>query len=758
MPPISPSCCRRHSGVALALPLLLLLRAALGAADAPVPAASAVLPAGPALYLDVHAPLEARVADLVSRMTLEEKAEALNHVGPTLTRFNLRADQWNQCLNGVQWKNRPTTLFPACIAMSATWNTPLVKEIATALSDEARAIYNGWHLDPNAAGEHKGLIYRDPVINIGRNPYWGRNHEAWGEDPFLTGRMAVAYVQGLQGDDPAHLKIAATLKHYAVNNVETNRKNLNAVVPERMMHEYWLPHFQEAIIEGHAQSVMASYNALNGVHNNLNHWLLTDILKTAWHHDGFVVSDLGGVGTVVADRATGLTVTDAVAQSVMAGVDFSDKEYQDNIPLAVQAGTLTLARLDDAVTRVLRVRMRLGEFDPFASGPYSQIPVSVIDSAEHRALALKTSQQSIVLLQNRGSLLPLDKSKLKRIAVLGPLASTILTNNYNGTYSSAITPLQGLRDRAGAGVEIVTAAGAAVGGGRGGTRGGGGAAAGDLPAAIALARDADVALVFIGTDRTIEQEGRDRTTLGLTGSQEALVEAVVAANPRTIVVELSAGPLTVPWIKDHVPALLQAWWPGEEGGHAIADVLFGDVNPAGRLPHTVYASEAQVPPLTEYDITKGFTYLYVNGAPLFPFGHGLSYTTFGYGALKLSRPKSPDMAQTPGVYALKADASVNVSVEVTNTGQVAGDEVVQLYVHQLKSSVKVPEKELRGFERVSLQPGEKRTVTFTLPAGKLALWNEATHAFVVEPGMFDVMVGASSGDIRLRQTLAVTAN
>ena len=737
MPQIYPSCCRRHPGVALALPLLLLLRAALGAADAPAPSTPVAPPPGPALYLDVRAPLDARVADLVSRMTLEEKAEALNHVGPTLTRFNLRADQWNQCLNGVQW-NRPTTLFPTCVGLAATWNTPLVKEVATVLSDEARAIYNGWHFDPNAPGDHKGLIYRAPVINIERNPYWGRNHEAWGEDPFLTGRMAVAYVQGLQGDDPLHLKLAATLKHYAVNNVETNRKNLNAVVSERMLHEYWLPHFRDAIVEGHAESVMASYNAINGTHNNINQWLLTDVLKNEWHHDGFVVSDLGGVGSVVADRAARLNVVDAVAQSLMAGCDFSDKEFQANIPAAVQTGKLTLARLDDAVTRVLRVRMKLGEFDPFASGPYSGISPAVVDSADHRAVALRAAQQSVVLLQNRGGLLPLDKTKLKRIAVLGPLADIIETNNYHGKYSVAVSPLQGLRDRAAPGTEVVSAAGGTVGGAAG--------PAADLPAAVALARDADVAVVFVGTDRTVEQEGRDRRTLGLTGSQEALVRAVVAANPHTIVVELSAGPLTVPWLKDNVPAMLQAWWPGEEGGHAIADVLFGAVNPAGRLPHTVYASEAQVPPVSEYDITKGFTYMYVQGAPLFPFGHGLSYTTFQYGALKLSADR------------IKAGGLVNVSVDVTNTGKVAGDEVVQLYVHQEKSSVPRPAEELRGFQRVSLQPGETRTVTLALPGEKLAFWDEQTHAFVVEPGAFDVMVGASSGDIRLRQTLAVTAN
>jgi beta-glucosidase len=252
----------------------------------------------PALYLAVNQPVDARVADLISRLTLEEKATLLNHRGPTVARFNIRSDQWNQCLNGVQW-DRPTTLFPICLAMAATWDTNLVHETANVLSDEARAIYNGWHLDPNAPGQHKGLIYRAPVINIERNPFWGRNHESWGEDPFLTGRMAVNYVEGLQGDDPHYLKIAATLKHFAVNNVETDRQKLNANVSERMLHEYWLPHWRDAVVEGRAQSVMASYNAINGTPNNINHWLLTDILKNDWGFQGAVVSDLGGVRTMV---------------------------------------------------------------------------------------------------------------------------------------------------------------------------------------------------------------------------------------------------------------------------------------------------------------------------------------------------------------------------------------------------------------------------------------------------------------------------
>ncbi len=828
------------------------------------------------LFRDVSQPMERRLDDLIGRLTLDEKAILLNHRGPTVERFGIRADQWNQCLNGVKW-DRPTTLFPICIAMAATWDVDLVHEIAATLSDEARAIYNGWHLDPNAPGEHKGLIYRAPVINIGRNPYWGRNHEAWGEDPFLVGRMAVAYVKGLQGDDPRHLKIAATLKHYAVNNVETDRQKLNAVVSERMLHEYWLPHFRDAVVEGRAQSLMASYNALNATPNNINRWLLTDLLKKEWRHEGFVVSDLGGVRTMVSGHAAGtMTYVDAVAQSVMAGCDFSDKEYQENIPVAVREGKLAIERLDDAVRRVLRTRMKLGEFDPFESVSYSKISPTVIGSEPHRAVALKAAQKSIVLLKNDG-LLPLDRTKLKRLAVIGPLADTIVLNNYSGKPGRTVTALQGIRDRVGPGTEVLTARGCEITGTtkdktvetkvdrEAGFSGGAGVKFGStavnefieftvnpgnfgdyevmlvykgaptrgtvllshegepvggpidqysaamtygqtarlgtvklrngpqvlrftvvgrnpastgfsgsfdqlvlkgrtdqsfeaeslkrttgeidtsnpIPDAIALGRMCDAVIVCVGTDRRIEHEGRDRKTLALTGRQEELIHALLAVNPRTIVVQMSAGPLAVPALQAKAPAMLQAWWGGEEGGHALADVLFGDANPAGRLPHTVYAADTQVPPLTEYDISKGFTYMYVKGAPLYAFGHGLSYTTFAYSGLKLSRTR------------IKSDGVVDVSVEITNTGRLAGDEVVQLYVHDVAASVVRPEKELRGFRRISLKPAEKRAVTFSLPAAKLAFWDEKTHAFIVEPGAFEIMVGASSADIRARATLEV---
>jgi beta-glucosidase len=718
-------------GRKLASPLLL----AATLLTAPAHPAPATEPAQPALYLDSAQPADQRAQDLVSRLTLEEKAMLLNHKGGTVARFGIKCDRWNQCLHGVCW-DRPTTLFPVPLALAATWDSNLVHQVATAISDEARAIYNGWHHDPQFPGEHKGLIYRAPVINIERNPYWGRNEEAYGEDPYLTGRLGVAYVKGLQGDDPRYLKLVATLKHYAVNNVEQGRTSLSATVPERMLHEYWLPHFRDCIIEGQAQSVMASYNAINGVPSNINPLLLTDILKHQWGFQGFVVSDLGGVNTMVTGHMKGqMSYEQAVAKSLIAGCDFSDKEFETHLPAAVRQGLLPEARLNDAVFRVLRDRIRLGEFDSQELVPYSSIPTNVICSPEHRALALKAAQESMVLLVNRNHFLPLDKSKLKTIAVIGPQADAFIAGGYSGKPENPVKPLQGIRNRAGRQTQVRYA--------RGCDLSGGAHEEDSIAQAAAVARGADVAIIYVGTNNRIESEGRDRTSLSLPGRQEELVKVVCAVNPKTVVVLMNAGPLTVPWLKENVPAILEAWWTGVEGGDAIADVLFGDVNPAGRLPHTIYASESQVPPQDEYDVTKGFTYMYLKGKPLFPFGHGLSYTQFQYSHLQVS-PK-----------AIPASGKLTVQIEVQNTGQRAGDEVVQLYVHQLASSVKRPGKELRGFERVALRPGQKQTVAFTLAGEKLAFWDLETHGFVVEPGAFEVLVGSSSEDIRAHTAFRV---
>jgi beta-glucosidase len=703
------------------------------------------------LYLDPTQSVEKRTGDLISRLTLEEKATLLNHNGPDVERLGIRSDKWNQCLHGVCW-DRPTTMFPVSIAMAATWDPMRINEVATAISDEARGVYNLWHQQPDIKAQHKGLIYRAPVINISRNPYWGRINECFGEDPFLTGRIGVAYVQGLQGNDPKYLKLVSTLKHYAVNNVEKDRQKLSARVSERMLYEYWLPHFRDCIVEGHAQSVMASYNAINGVPSNINPLLLTDILKRQWGFEGFVVSDLGGVNSMVNGHMQGkMSYEEAVAQSLKAGCDFSDNEYMKYIPAAVRQGLLPEARLNDALYRVLHDRIRLGEFDPPDLVPFSRISPSVIGSAEHRKLALETARESMVLLKNERNFLPLDKNKLKRIAVIGPHAAMFTPGGYSGKADQPVNPLQGLKNRAASGTEILYAKGCDIlPDPRNQTNVTAAAKArieetDSIKAAAETARKADVAILFVGTTERIESEGRDRTSLSLPGRQEELIEAVYAANPKTAMVLLNAGPLTLPWAKSHLRAIVEAWWNGEEGGNAIADVIFGNYNPGGRLPLTVYASESQVPSQDEYDITKGFTYMYLRGEPLFAFGHGLSYTTFRYGGLGLSSRS------------IAPDGQITADIKVANTGKREGDEVVQLYIHEVNPVVKRPVKELRGFRRIHLKPGETQKVTITVPAEKLAFYDENRHGFRVNPGTFQIMIGASSEDIRARARFEVVS-
>ncbi|MDQ2719879.1 MAG: glycoside hydrolase family 3 C-terminal domain-containing protein [Bacteroidota bacterium] len=696
------------------------------------------------LFMNPKEPTEKRVLDLISHLTLEEKAILLNHRGPMIERFKIRSDGWNQSLHGVWW-DRPTTMFPVSIAMAATWDTKLIHKVATAISDEARGIYNGWHQDSSFKGEKKGLIYRAPVINVSRNPYWGRINECYGEDPFLTGRIGVAYVKGLQGDDPKYLKLVSTLKHFAVNNVERNRQALSATVSERMLHEFWLPHFKDCIVEGGAQSIMASYNAINGVPNNINKMLLTDILKNQWGFKGFVVSDLGGVNSMVTGHEKGqMTFEDAVAQSLNAGCDFSDKEFMDYIPAAVKKGLLSEERLNDALYRVLINRFRLGEFDPPSMVPYSKISPDVIGSAEHRELALKTAQESIVLLTNKNQILPLDKNKIKTIAVIGPHADLFTAGGYSGRVTNPVTPMQGIKNRMSPGTKILYVKGCEIIARKDTTETLVANTKEDFQKAANAAKNAEVAILFVGTTLAVEAEGKDRTSLGLPGKQEELIKRVLAANPRTIVVELNAGPLTIPEIKEKAPAIIEAWWAGEEGGNAIADVIFGNVNPGGKLPLTVYASAEQVPSVDEYDVTKGFTYMYINGKPLFAFGHGLSYTNFTYSNFKIASKK------------INTRGEVTINITVQNTGKLKGDEVVQLYVHDVISSVKRPVKELRGFQRISLNPGEKQNLTFTVTADKLAFYDEKAHTFIVEPGMFDIMIGSSSEDIRASGQFEVT--
>jgi beta-glucosidase len=693
-------------------------------------------------YLDPSKPIEQRITDLLGRLTLEEKAAQLNHLNTGIPRLGIPMwGGWNQTLHGV-WSKEPTTLFPTAIAMGATWDPELVHSIADAMSDEARALYNS-----NADGPRSkhGLVYRSPVINISRDPRWGRIQEVFSEDPFLTSRMAVAYVKGLQGDDISHLKLAATVKHFAVNNVETGRQHLSAQVDERNLMEYWLPHWKAAIMEAHAQSVMSSYNAINGTPDAINHYLLTDILRKKWGFDGFVTDDLGAVALLTGsregrDRETGQRATEdpveATAMAIKAGNDSDDTEFEVNIPLAVKRGLLTTKDVDGALRNVLRVGFRLGAFDPKGSSPYSKISMTTVRSPEHLALSLKAAQESITLLSNKRSFLPLKHDSVHSIAVIGPAGDADYeTGNYYGKPARKQGVVEGLRDLLGKKVEVRYEKGAGF------------IDAADpkaIASAVELAKKSDVAILCLGTNLQVEAEGRDRRDLNLPGAQEQLMEAVYAANPQTVLVLMNAGPLAVTWAQDHVPAIVSAWYPGEAGGTAIARALFGDDNPGGHLPYTAYANLDGVPPQNEYDVSKGYTYLYFKGLPLYPFGHGLSYTRFEYSHLVVSDK------------VVGSNGHFEVSFDIANVGDRAGSDVPQFYTHQRASSVVQPIKSLRAFKRVNLQAGEKQNVHFDLPASQLAFYDVHSRDFIVEPGMFDLLIGSSSEDIRLRSTIQIT--
>jgi beta-glucosidase len=693
----------------------------------------------PPLFRDPGQPIEKRIADLIGRLTLDEKAAQLNHLNQGIPRLGIPMwGGWNQTLHGV-WSKQPTTLFPAAIAMGATWDPALVRTITDAMSDEARALYNAHAEGPRSP---HGLVFRSPVINISRDPRWGRIQEVFSEDPLLTGRMAVAYVRGLQGDDVNHLKVASTVKHFAVYNVETGRQHGNAVVDDRNLFEYFLPHWKMAFQEGHAQSVMSSYNAINGVPDAANHRLLTDILRTQWGFDGFVTDDLGAVALLTGARPTapetGQHLSDdpvvSAAAAIKAGNDSDDPEFETNIPLAVKRGLLSTQDVDQALSRVLRVGFRLGAFDP--STPYDRIGMNVVRAPDHLALALRTAQEAITLLSNQRNFLPLKKDAIHSVAVIGPAGGADYeTGNYYGTPARKESVTDGLKTLLGPGVAVTYEKGAGY---------------VDAPDAAAieraadLARKSDVVVLCLGTNLQVEAESRDRRDLNLPGAQEQLLEAVRAANPKTVLVLMNAGPLAVNWAQDHLPAILEAWYPGEVGGTAVARALFGDDNPGGHLPYTVYASLDGVPPQHDYDVSHGYTYQYFQGVPLYPFGHGLSYTRFQYSHLAVSAA------------AVGMKGQVTVSFDIANIGQRAGSDTPQLYTHQRKSWTYQPIQTLRGFERVTLEPGQTRRVTFTLPVSQLAYYDVRKKGFAVEPGLFDILVGSSSDDIRLKGALTVT--
>ena len=684
-------------------------------------------------YLNPDLPPRERAADLVSRMTLEEKVGQMINTAPAIERLGVpEYDWWNECLHGVA-RAGIATVFPQAIGLAATWNVDLLGRIAEVIADEARAKHHDAVRRGNRA-RYYGLTFWSPNINIFRDPRWGRGQETYGEDPYLTARLGVAFVKGLQGDDPRYLKLVATPKHYAVHSgPEHARHHFDARVDVRDLRETYLPAFKATVQEGGAWSIMGAYNRTNGEPCCASPTLLQKILRDEWGFEGYVVSDCGAINDIHLRHKVVATPAEAAALAVRAGCDLEcgwcGGTYAA-LTEAVQQGLISEAEIDTAVIRLFEARMRLGMFDPAERVPYAQIPLSVNDSPAHRALALQAARESIVLLKNAGDLLPLAKD-LKTLAVIGPNADVtdVLLGNYNGFPSKAVTPLEGIRAKVGAQTQVLYAPGCGV----------RDAATDGFPAAVAAARKADVAILVLGLDQSLEgEEGQqegvaaglhsqgDRDGLDLPGMQEDLLQAVHATGTPVVLVLLNGSPISVNWAAEHVPAIVEAWYPGEEGGTALADVLFGDYNPAGRLPVTFPKSPADLPPFEDYRMA-GRTYRYSDAAPLFSFGYGLSYTRFAYANLQVAAE-------------VKTGEGMTVSVDVSNVGERTGDEVVQLYVRAQDAPVAAPVRHLEGFCRITLQPGETRTVTFTLRPEQLSVITDDGRRMVV-PGEFGVWVG-----------------
>ncbi|MDK2902239.1 MAG: beta-glucosidase [Clostridiales bacterium] len=694
------------------------------------------------IYLDPDQPLSKRVDDLVSRLTLEEKVSQMVYTSSAIPRLGIpEYNWWNECLHGVAAAGI-ATVFPQAIGMAASFDDKFLYRVACAISDEARAKHHEF-VRQGDRGIFKGLTFWSPNINIFRDPRWGRGQETYGEDPYLTGRMGLAFVKGLQGDDPKYLKVVATPKHYAVHSgPEPLRHSFDARVSQKDLRETYLPAFKECVIEGRAESIMGAYNRTNGEPCCASPTLLQKILREEWHFEGYVVSDCGAINDIHAHHKVTSTPEESAALAVNAGCDLNCGKVFESLVNAVKQGLISEEIIDRAVKRLFRARFKLGMFDPPEQVPYAQIPYEVNDCEENRGLALEMARESMVLLKNEGGLLPIKKD-LKAIAVIGPNADNkkVLLGNYNGMPSKYVTALEGIRAKVSSHTKIYYAEGCDLINTEDSDWGA--RATAGFAEALAAAQRADVVIMCLGLSPDLEGEegnasksaaGGDRVSLDLPGMQEELLKAVCAAGKPVVLVLFSGSPVSINWAHENVPAILQAWYPGEEGGTAIADVLFGDYSPSGRLPVTFVKSVEQLPSFTDYNM-KGRTYRYMEDEPLYPFGYGLSYTTFEYSNLTFSAE------------AIEAGQSLAVSVDVKNTGEMAGDEVVQLYLKDLEASVDVPIHELKGFTRVKLQPGESTTVTFTLTPRQMALIDNDGRC-ILEPGKFRLMVGGRQPDKR----------
>lgn len=690
-------------------------------------------------YLDKSLPFEERAKDLVSRMTLDEKASQLTYHSAPVKRLGIPAyNWWNEALHGVA-RAGTATVFPQAIGLAAMFDCEEMRAIGEVISTEGRAKYNA------AAAEgdrdiYKGLTFWSPNVNIFRDPRWGRGQETYGEDPYLTSRLGVAFVEGIQGDDPKYLKAAACAKHFAVHSgPEKLRHEFNAEVSPKDLWETYLPAFEACVTEGKVEAVMGAYNRTNGEPCCASKLLMDDILRGKWGFQGHYVSDCWALNDFHEHHKVTKTAEESAALALERGCDVNCGAVYMRVLAGVEQGLISETLIDRAVIRLLTTRLKLGLFDEVER--FDSIPYEQNDCREHRELNRRAARKTMTLLKNNG-VLPLCRDKLQSIAVIGPNADDrlMLPGNYHGTASESITPLDGIRRLAGDGVRIHYAEGCH----KFRDRVEGLAQPDDrLSEAVTAARHSDVAIVVLGLDERMEGEefdqgnaygSGDRESLSLPGRQLALLQAVQATGTPTVLVLCAGSAVELCWADEHADAIVDAWYPGAQGGLALAELLFGAYSPAGRLPVTFYRSTEELPDFLDYSM-KGRTYRYMEQEALYPFGYGLSYTEFLYSELSLSESE------------VESGRPVTAEVTVENAGSVDGDEVVQCYLRDNEASVETPRYSLCAFARVHLKAGERRRVSLTVKPEQMRVVLDNGDR-VIEPGRFTLFVGGSQPDSR----------
>ena len=687
--------------------------------------------------------VEKRIDNLLSLMTLEEKVAVLS-TNPSIPRLGVVGTGHVEGLHGLAlggpagWGGKgkkpiTTTIFPQAYGLGETWDVDLIQKVAQVEGYEARYAFQKYN--------RGGLVIRAPNADIARDPRWGRTEESYGEDAFFNGTMTVAFVKGLQGNHPKYWQSASLMKHFLANSNEDGRTYTSSDFDERLWREYYSVPFRMGIIEGGSRAYMASYNKVNGIPATV-HPMLKDITQKEWGQNGIICTDGGAFRLLLSDHKYYADSYLGAAAVVKAGINQFLDDYKEGVDGAIAKGYLTEKDIDEVIRGNFRVMIKLGMLDAPDDNPYAKIGVGkdTIDpwkSDAHKKLALETTLKSIVLLKNDPAkqLLPLQKQKLKTIAVIGLRADQVLLDWYSGTPPYMITPLQGIKNKLGSNVEILYAKNNADG------------------KAATIAKKADVVIVVVGNhpvcnagwnDCPVPSEGKeavDRQSLTL--EQEDLIKIAYQANPKTVVALISSFPYAINWTQEHIPAIVHLTQNSQELGTALADVLFGDYNPAGRLTQTWVKDITELPDLLDYNIRNGRTYMYFQGKPLYAFGHGLSYTSFAYNSIKTNKET------------LVKDKDITVSVSITNIGNRDGEEVVQLYVKSIDSAIQQPIKALKAFQRVTLKAGETKIVNLILKAKDLEYWNTNQQQFELEKGQIEIQVGGASDAIHLTKKITV---